>query len=184
MHNIHVERLVWTMTLRIPCESDLGRNDQARYVPHSRADARMEGMNRLKLPTSRLLVLTLTSSVLIFGCAPTPSDRVEEPKEVTRSVDVSGMWMLNVESPMGREDIVARLEQTGTALSGAMNSNGVDVPLRGDIRGDAIQFDMTLDVRGSPLTFKYNGTVQGDAMTGTVQFGPMGTGKFSGRRKQ
>jgi hypothetical protein len=92
------------------------------------------------------------------------------------------VWLLDVESPLGREKIVARFEQSGTVLAGEMTTKGVDVPLRGDLDGDAVRFDMTFDVRGKPLTLQYNGTVQGEGMSGTVQFGPMGTGSFSGRR--
>ena len=133
---------------------------------------------------SPLYVLALFMCGALVGCAPTPVERVEPPEESARGSDISGVWLLNVESPMGREDIVARFEQTGAALSGAMNTKGVDVPLSGGVNGDAVQFDMTFDVRGNPLTLKYTGTVDGDAMEGTVNFGPMGTGSFSGRRTQ
>lgn len=133
---------------------------------------------------SSLYVLALCMGGALFGCAPAPVDPVEQSKESARGLDISGVWLLNVESPMGREDIIARFEQTGAALSGAMNTKGVDVPLSGGVNGDAVHFDMTFDVRGNPLTLQYTGTVQGDAMEGTVAFGPMGTGRFSGRRTQ
>lgn len=139
----------------------------------------MNGHGPLRSP---LYILAVCMSGFLFGCAPAPVEQVEEPRATTRGIDVSGAWLLNVESPMGREDIVARFEQTGVTLSGAVNTKGVDVPLSGGVNGDAVQFDMTFDVRGNPLTLQYHGTVAGDEMTGTVQFGPMGTGRFSGRR--
>lgn len=141
-------------------------------------------MKRFMSFKSPLHVLALSVCGALSGCAPAPVEQVEQPKESARGLDISGVWLLNVESPMGREDIVARFEQTGAALSGAMNSKGVDVPLSGGVNGDAIQFDMTFDVRGNPLKLQYTGTVQGDAMEGTVAFGPMGTGRFSGHRAQ
>lgn len=120
---------------------------------------------------------------LVIGCSTAPTQQPTEPAQITRDPDVSGVWLLDVESPLGHEEIIARFEQsTGGALSGVMNANGTDVPLRGEIDRQAIEFDMTFEVRGQSLTLHYSGAVQGDAMSGTVQFGPMGTGKFSGRR--
>jgi hypothetical protein len=76
-----------------------------------------------------------------------------------------------------------RFEQSGQRLSGVMKTSSADVPLKGNVNGEAIRFDMSLDVRGQPLKLEYAGTVRGDEMTGTVQFGPMGTGNFSGVRR-
>jgi hypothetical protein len=139
-------------------------------------------MNRLEFAKRSCRIAPILLSIVLIGCAPTPVEQPSEPIAVVRDIDISGVWLLDVESPMGREEIVARFEQAGTELSGVMNAKGVDVPLRGDLDGDAVQFDMTFDVRGKPLTLQYNGTVRGEAMSGTVQFGPMGTGRFSGHR--
>ena len=141
-------------------------------------------MNRFISFKSLLFALALCMGGALFGCAPAPVDQVDPPKKSAPGSDISGVWLLNVESPMGHEEIVARFQQTGRVLSGAMNAKGVDVPLSGGINGDAVQFDMTFDVRGNPLTLEYTGTVAGDAMEGTVKFGPMGTGRFSGHRTQ
>lgn len=140
--------------------------------------------SRTSAPRRALRFAPLVVASLLVGCALAPVEQPSEPTEMVRDTDISGVWLLNVESPMGREEIRARFEQSGRALSGAMNTHGVDVPLRGGIDGEAIQFDMTLDVRGQPLTLQYIGTVVGEAMSGTVQFGPMGTGRFSGQRTQ
>lgn len=130
----------------------------------------------------RVLLTPLIFAWLITGCSTAPIVQPSEPTPVASDPDISGVWLLDVESPMGREEIVARFEQSGRALSGVMNAKGADVPLRGGIEGQAIQFDMTFEIRGQPLTLQYTGTVEGEGMSGTVQFGPMGTGRFSGQR--
>lgn len=118
------------------------------------------------------------------GCAAVPQN---DPRPVPRTPEVlqsiAGIWDITVESPMGRDAMQTRFEQSGERLSGVMKTAAADVPLQGNVAGEAIHFDMSLDVRGQSLKLEYAGIVRGDEMTGTVQFGPMGTGSFSGVRR-
>jgi hypothetical protein len=120
----------------------------------------------------------------LAGCAAvTQDDALPVPHTPGASQSIAGIWDITVESPMGRDAMQTRFEQSGQRLSGVMKTSGADVPLKGNVNGEAIRFDMSLDVRGQPLKLEYAGTVRGDEMTGTVQFGPMGTGNFSGVRR-
>jgi hypothetical protein len=114
----------------------------------------------------------------------TPPPVQPPPRATTPKSDaLNGVWVLTVESPMGRDDMEARFEQTGQRLSGHMSTAGSDVPLEGSVKGEAIRFDMSLNVRGQALKLEYAGIVHGDQMAGTVQFGPMGMGRFFGVKK-
>jgi hypothetical protein len=120
----------------------------------------------------------------IAGCAAvTQNDAPPVPRTPQVAQSITGLWDITVESPMGRDAMQTRFEQSGERLSGVMTTAGADVPLQGNVDGEAIRFDMSLDVRGQSLKLEYAGTVHGDEMTGTVQFGPMGTGNFSGVRR-
>jgi hypothetical protein len=120
----------------------------------------------------------------LVGCAAvTQNDAGPPPQTPQLSQSIAGLWVITVESPMGRDAMQTRFEQSGEQLSGVMKAAGADVPLQGHVNGEAIRFDMSLDVRGQSLKLEYAGTVQGDEMTGTVQFGPMGQGNFSGVRR-
>ena len=122
--------------------------------------------------------------VALAGCAAvTQDDAPPVPHMPEGSQSIAGVWDITVESPMGRDAMQTRFEQSGERVSGVMKTAGADVPLQGNVDGEAIRFDMSLDVRGQPLKLEYAGTVHGDEMTGTVQFGPMGTGSFSGVRR-
>jgi hypothetical protein len=122
--------------------------------------------------------------VALAGCAAvTQNDPRPIPKTPEALHSIAGVWDITVESPMGRDAMQTRFEQSGERLSGVMKTAGADVPLQGNVTGEAIRFDMSLDVRGQSLKLEYAGTVRGDEMTGTVQFGPMGTGNFSGVRR-
>jgi hypothetical protein len=120
----------------------------------------------------------------LAGCAAvTQEDARQTPLRPEVAESIAGLWVITVESPMGRDAMQTRFEQSGERLSGVMKAAGADVPLQGNVNGEAIRFDMSLDVRGQSLKLEYAGTVHGDEMTGTVQFGPMGQGNFSGVRR-
>lgn len=127
--------------------------------------------------TPRLILIAVI--VTLAACTKVDSTRSDSRPEGS----VAGLWILTVESPMGRDEMETRFEQTGERLSGFMKNSGADVPLQGAVTGEAIRFDMNLPVRGQSLKLEYSGIVQGDEMSGTVQFGPMGTGKFSGVKR-
>ncbi|HKU14790.1 MAG TPA: hypothetical protein VJQ52_10375 [Steroidobacteraceae bacterium] len=97
---------------------------------------------------------------------------------------MSGTWEFSVESPMGTRSNETIFTQSGDALSGKMVSPRGEVPLTGTIKQDAINFTVNLNVQGQALQIDYSGTVTGDTMGGTVQFGSFGDGKWSGKRKQ
>jgi hypothetical protein len=131
--------------------------------------------------TRGFVILLLAASTACTKMMP-PSQAPVEPAAVTQSSNVAGEWTLTVESPMGRDDVRAQFEQAGEQLSGTVISEGREIPVVGTVRGNSVRFGISLDVRGQPLQLDYVGTIEGDNMSGTVQFGPVGNGKFSGRR--
>jgi hypothetical protein len=140
-----------------------------------------------RAPKMRAMAEIRAAGVVLFvalsACSTPAPVQPAQRATPTKSDALNGVWVLTVESPMGRDDMEARLEQTGQRLSGHMHTAGSDVPLEGSVKGDAIRFDMSLSVRGQPLKLEYAGIVQGDQMAGTVQFGPMGMGRFFGVKK-
>ena len=52
------------------------------------------------------------------------------------------------------------------------------------MKGTAITFQFAVDIQGTSLTVVYTGTVENDAMKGTVTLGEMGDGTFTGGRKK
>ncbi len=120
------------------------------------------------------------------ACTAPPRPRevpVVEPEPVPVASDVAGEWTLTVESPMGRDDVHAKFTQAGDRLTGSVLNAGREIPVAGTVQGNVVSFGLSLDVRGQPLHLDYEGTIEGDSMSGTVQFGPIGNGKFSGKRK-
>lgn len=129
---------------------------------------------------ARLLLISIF--IACVSCSSAPSEKVHSRTNADMS-SVGGDWLLTIESPMGREAVAASFSQMGERVTGTLNSSGRDVPIEGRMKGNELQFEMSLDVRGHPLQLDYVGIVEGDTMSGTVQFGPIGQGKFSGTRK-
>ena len=126
----------------------------------------------------------IAAAVVLAGlaaCSSTPSAPKAPPAPA--GPNVAGTWVLTVESPMGTRDSDAIFNQTGEQLDGKMVSPRGEAPFTGTLKGDAIAFNLTINAQGQELRLDYAGTVTGDTMAGTVQFGSFGEGKWSGKRK-
>ena len=99
------------------------------------------------------------------------------------AADVSGTWTLSVESPRGTRESTLVLTQAGEELSGTMKTQRGDTPVKGTLKGNALVLSYELDMQGNKMAVKYDGTVDGNAMSGTVSFGDMGGGKFTGKKQ-
>lgn len=131
-------------------------------------------------------VLLLAGAAFVAACSTTPSPpTVPLPPPVAPAAStVAGAWVITVESPVGTRDTDAIFEQDGQQLTGKVVSARGEVPLSGTVKGDAINFGMNITIQGQELPIDYSGTVTGDTMGGTVQFGPLGDGKWQARKKQ
>ncbi len=94
--------------------------------------------------------------------------------------DVSGFWLLSVDLGAGGEATFA-LQQDGAAISGTYTGaygNGVEVIGTVNVGGPG---EITFTFETSPVgVITYNGTVDGDRMTGRVDYGGRANGTFEG----
>jgi hypothetical protein len=100
-------------------------------------------------------------------------------------VDVTGKWVLSVESPAGASAPTMTLKQDGEKLTGKYASQLLgDSDLTGTIKGREIVFSVEGTVQGQSLTVTYKGTVEGkDAMKGSLSLGGLGDGTFTAKRQ-
>jgi hypothetical protein len=99
------------------------------------------------------------------------------------AADVAGTWTLSVESPRGTRDSTLVLMQKGEEITGTMKSQRGDMPVSGTLKGNELAFGYKMSMQGNEMDIKYTGTVDGNAMSGTVSFGGMGEGKFTGKKQ-
>jgi len=100
-------------------------------------------------------------------------------------VDVTGEWILTVESAAGSSNPTVTFKQDGEKLTGHYSSQLLgEAELTGTIKGQAIEFIVAADVQGTKIQLKYTGAVEGkDSMKGTLSAGEFGDGAFTGKRK-
>ncbi len=101
-----------------------------------------------------------------------------------QAVELSGAWVLTVESPNGTGERQVTFIQDGDALSGEISSSRATGLLIGTVDGDEVTFVATVMMDSGAFDITYRATVTGDEMTGTVDFGSYGRGTFTGRKVQ
>jgi hypothetical protein len=101
-----------------------------------------------------------------------------------KKVDVTGTWELTLETPNGTSNPTAIFKQDGEKLTGTYKGRLGERPLEGTVKANEIKFAITLDFQGQQFTLSYSGKVDGDSMSGTVDFGGQGSGNWSGKRKK
>ena len=129
---------------------------------------------------NKVRVLILASlAVLAAACSSTPSQPA-----APKAPDLSGNWVLTIESQMGAQDSEMTMTQTGNQLAGTITGQAGTVPYTGTLDGNAVAFSFTINAQGMELKIDQVGTLEGDAlMKGKSVFGQFGEGTFVAKKK-
>lgn len=100
-----------------------------------------------------------------------------------KAPDVSGTWTLDVTTPAGGGTPTFTFTQEEEKLSGRYSGQLGEAPITGTIKGSEIAFAFDASIEGNTIRVAYTGTVDKDGMKGTVKFGDLGEGTFTGRRR-
>lgn len=96
---------------------------------------------------------------------------------------IDGTWNLKMKTPMGERPATVRLAAAGAALSGAFVGQAGESPLtNGSVDGAKVAWSTMFSGAMGEMKLDFAGTVDGDAISGTVQFGSFGSGTFSGTK--
>lgn len=119
-----------------------------------------------------MAVACLAAAVLITGCATTGGGSVNP---------FVGTWNLVVESALGTT------EQTlvvGSDMTGAIDIDGASVEITNVATdGNNATFDVVFDIQGQELDAKFEGTIDGDSISGEYVT-ELGNGTVTGSRAQ
>ena len=109
---------------------------------------------------------------------------VSAPADGVAQTDLSGMWMLTVQTEQGDNPLPVTITQDGQNLTATGESPDVGpIEMKGMIDGSDITFEWNLDLEGMEINILLTGTVADDGtMSGMADFGGFGGGAWTAKR--
>ena len=118
------------------------------------------------------MVLTLAVSVLALVV-------------VTAQTDVTGSWEMTFNTDQGSTSGGLTLQQDGEALSGSLVTDQGTLEFDGGtVSGNKLEWVAEVDAGGQFIAIAMSGVVDGDMITGTMDFGGSGGGDWTAKRAQ
>ena len=94
-------------------------------------------------------------------------------------------WALSVDFGTISATPSAVFKQEGETLTGQYTSQQYGTfPLKGTVKGNQLSFTFTMTIEGNAIDVLFSGTADKDAIKGSVNYGGIGEGTFSGTRKK
>jgi hypothetical protein len=125
-----------------------------------------DGMTTLKTGLAALLVIAAFTAA-----------------QVAAAADVTGTWIMNVETSAGSGSPTFVLVQKGDALSGTYKGQLGEAQVTGTVKDDDVTIEYKVDGQAGSLAVKYSGKTDGKKMSGKVSLGQLGEGTFTGTKQ-
>jgi len=103
--------------------------------------------------------------------------------QVAAAADVTGTWIMAVQTGAGSGSPTFVLVQKGDALSGSYKGQLGEAQVTGTVKGDDVTIEYTVDGQAGSLAVKYSGKTDGKTMSGKVSLGQLGEGTFTGTKQ-
>lgn len=97
-------------------------------------------------------------------------------------IDITGSWVLQVETQMGSGSPSFTFKQEGEKITGKYKGALGEADLTGTVKGDQVEFSFKISgqIEG---TVTYTGTTDGKEMKGKTKFAELGEGTFTGKKQ-
>jgi len=96
------------------------------------------------------------------------------------AADVTGTWLMTVETQAGTGTPTFTLKQEGEKVTGNYKGQLGEAPVTGTIKGNELALNYKISAQGTDLVVTYTGTVDGKNISGKVSLGELGEGTFKG----
>jgi hypothetical protein len=104
--------------------------------------------------------------------------------DANAKVDITGAWALSVELGTISATPSAVFKQEGENLAGQYTSQQYGTfPLKGTLKGNQLQFTFTMTIEGNAIDVLFSGTADASSIKGSVNYGGIGEGTFTGTKK-
>ena len=103
--------------------------------------------------------------------------------QLASAADVTGTWIMAVQTGAGSGSPTFVLVQKGEALSGSYKGMLGEAQVTGTVKGDEVTIEYKVDAQGQTVAVKYSGKTDGKTMSGKVSLGQLGEGTFTGTKQ-
>ena len=93
-----------------------------------------------------------------------------------------GNWQLTIDSPMGERPASLSITETIGNLEGSLTTGMGTAPVSGHADEDFVAFSASVQGPMGAVKLDFTGTFTGDEVSGEMQFGSMGGGRWNGAR--
>jgi hypothetical protein len=94
----------------------------------------------------------------------------------------NGDWDVTLNTPGGQRNFRVVLKVEGEKLSGELRGERGNLPIEGSAKGKEVKFSYTVKVNDMDLLITMTGTIEGDAIKGTADFGGFAQDEWSAKR--
>jgi hypothetical protein len=103
--------------------------------------------------------------------------------QMAGAADVTGTWIMSVQTSAGSGSPTFVLVQKGEALSGSYRGQLGEAQVTGSVKDDEVTIEYKVDGQAGSLAVKYSGKTDGKTMSGKVSLGQLGEGTFTGTKQ-
>src|SRR5271156_2192633 len=103
--------------------------------------------------------------------------------QMASAADVTGTWIMAVETGAGSGSPTFVLVQKGEDLSGTYKGQLGEAQVTGTVKGDDVTIEYKVEGQAGSLAVKYSGKTDGKTMSGKVSLGQLGEGTFTGKKQ-
>jgi hypothetical protein len=103
--------------------------------------------------------------------------------QLASAADVTGTWIMAVETGAGSGSPTFILVQKGEGLTGSYKGQLGEAQVTGTVKGDEVTIEYKVEGQGGTLAVKYSGKTDGKTMSGKVSLGQLGEGTFTGKKQ-
>jgi hypothetical protein len=102
---------------------------------------------------------------------------------LAQGADITGAWVVTVDGPQGKNEVEATFKQAGEKVTGDVTTPVGTANFSGTLIKNQLEVSYSIAIQGQALEFKLAGTVENDAMAGTLELGGLGRTSWTARRK-
>lgn len=95
--------------------------------------------------------------------------------------DLNGTYDLVATTPMGKQDMKLTIQVDGSTFTGTSSGAMGSSDISGSVDGNSIAWQQAITVP-MPLTLDCNATIEGNALSGTVNTGAFGSFPVAGKK--